>query len=151
MKRHSYCWRHFSFPKTSRNRKKKKKEKRKGLGLCSKWIHTVGISHLLHPSSLPRCWRLRGEELISWFWEGTNIAQSFSHGDQVFRNIHWLQTHTLHNLFSKLLSPLKNWRLWTKSWEPCLVGSWEDPELGHTALSECSSPSLLSLPVLGRL
>lgn len=134
------------------SKNKKGKKKRKGLGLRSNWIHTVGISHLLHPSSLPRCWRLRGGELISWFLEGTNIAQSFSHGDQVFRNIHWLQTRILHDLFSKLLTPLKNWHLWTKRWEPHLVGSWQDPELTldqHTALSECSSPDLLSLPVLG--
>lgn len=138
--------------------KKGGEKKRKGLGLCSNWIHTVGISHLLCPSSLPRCWRLRGAELISWFWAGTNIAQSFSHGDRVFRNIHWLQTHILHNqthilhnLFSRLLSPLKSWHLWMKSWEPHLVGSWQDPELKlgqHIPLSECSSPDL---PVLGNL
>lgn len=52
MKRHSYCWRHFSFPKTRRG--KKNIIERSGSSR-SNWVHTVGISHLLrallHPEA----------------------------------------------------------------------------------------------------
>lgn len=89
----------------SKNKKGKEKRKERSGSVLQLDSHSWNLTPAApkQPPQMLGAERCRVNLLI--FWEGTNIAQSFSHGDQVLRNIHWLQAHILHKfIFQTFIS-----------------------------------------------